>query len=414
MSVPHTASPGKSPTPTTEAREPGRRDRTWLSVCAAMFVVAWGGNQFTPLLTMYRAERGYSELAVNTLLFAYVIGLIPSLLLAHRLAERWGPRAPLVLAVPASALGSILVAAGSHNPVLMFAGRMSTGVALGIGMVVGGLALDSLTNTPGRAPRASAMSLTSGFAVGAGAAGALAQWVPAPTTAPYALHVILCAAGAVLVVRFTPKTARTPAVPPGRAPARTPLPGAFHLLVIPAAPWIFGALGIAYAVLPSIVAPQLNGFATAFSGLLCLLSLGLGFLAQRLVGTAERRTGPARTTGVALVVTGTLAAAGAAATEALWLAVVAASVLGIGYGLTLVGCLRDCERLAPPGRLGTMTGRVYCLGYLGFGLPTAIAWLHSSFAIGTAATLLCVAAAAVVTNAGGAAVLRIVRRVHPG
>nr|EJI98993.1 transporter domain protein [Rhodococcus sp. JVH1] len=59
-----------------------------------MFVVAWGGNQFTPLLTMYRAERGYSELAVNTLLFAYVIGLIPSLLLAHRLAERWGPRLP--------------------------------------------------------------------------------------------------------------------------------------------------------------------------------------------------------------------------------------------------------------------------------------------------------------------------------
>ncbi|BAH52884.1 hypothetical protein [Rhodococcus opacus] len=195
---------------------------------------------------------------------------------------------------------------------------------------------------------------------------------------------------------------------------RTPLPRAFRLVVIPAAPWIFGALGIAYAVLPPIVAPQLDGFATAFSGLLCLLSLGLGFLAQRLVGTAERRTGPARATGVALVVTGTLAAAGAAATEALWLAVVAASVLGIGYGLTLVGCLRDCERLAPPGRLGTMTGRVYCLGYLGFGLPTAIAWLHSSFAIGTAATLLCVAAAAVATNAGGAAVLCIVRRRHPG
>ncbi|WP_043825184.1 hypothetical protein [Rhodococcus opacus] len=107
-----------------------------------MFVVAWGGNQFTPLLTMYRAERGYSELAVNTLLFAYVVGLIPSLLLAHRMAARWGTRGPLVLAVPLSALGSILVAAGSHNPVLMFTGRMSTGVALGIGMVVGGLALD--------------------------------------------------------------------------------------------------------------------------------------------------------------------------------------------------------------------------------------------------------------------------------
>ncbi|WP_186301243.1 MFS transporter [Rhodococcus sp. WB9] len=414
MALPHTVSTGKSPTPTTVLRGTGRRDRTWFSICATIFVIAWGGNQFTPLLTMYRAQRGFSELAVNTLLFAYVVGLIPSLLHAHRLAERWGPRAPLVLAVPASALGSILVAAGSHNPALMFAGRMSTGMALGIGMVVGGLALDSLTTTPGRAPRASAMSLTSGFATGAGTAGVLAQWAPAPTTAAYVLHVILCAAGAVLIVRFAPKTARTPAVRSGTARTRIPLPAAFHLLVIPAAPWIFGALGIAYAVLPSIVASQLDGFTTAFSGLLCLLSLGLGFFAQRLVGTTAGRTGPARVTGVALVVTGMLAAACAAATEVLWLAVVAASVLGIGYGLTLVGCLRDCERLAPPGRLGTMTGRVYCLGYLGFGLPTAIAWLHSSFTIGTTAILLCVAAVAVVSNAGGAAVLRFVRRVHPG
>ena len=58
--------------PTEEARtvpalsvRTGRRDRTWFSICAAMFVVAWGGNQFTPLLTMYRTERGFSELAVN-------------------------------------------------------------------------------------------------------------------------------------------------------------------------------------------------------------------------------------------------------------------------------------------------------------------------------------------------------------
>ncbi|RZL83935.1 MAG: hypothetical protein EOP32_05390 [Rhodococcus sp. (in: high G+C Gram-positive bacteria)] len=287
---------------------------------------------------------------MNTLLFAYVVGLIPSLLLAHRLAARWGTRDPLVLAVPLSALGSILVAAGSHNPALMFAGRMSTGVALGIGMVVGGLALDSLSTTSGRAPRASAMSLTSGFAVGAGTA----------------------------------------------------------------APWIFGALGIAYAVLPPIVAAELAGFDSAFSGLLCLLSLGLGFVAQRLVGRTPRRSGPTRAIGLTLFVVGTLAAAVAAATASVWLVVVAASVLGIGYGLTLVGCLRDCERSAPPGRLGTMTGRIYCLGYLGFGLPTAIAWLHSSFAIGTTTSLLWVAAAAVATNVAAAVILGITRRTHAG
>ncbi|KAF0960851.1 MFS transporter [Rhodococcus sp. T7] len=408
MALPQTASTGESPNPTADPQRSGRQDWTWLAVCSAMFVVAWGGNQFTPLLTMYRTERGFSELAVNTLLFAYVVGLIPSLLLSHRLAERRGIRGPLVLAVPLSALGSILVAVGSHDPALMFAGRMSTGVALGIGMVVGGLSLDSLSTEPGRAPRASAMSLTSGFAMGAAASGALAQWAPAPTVAPFVLHTALCVVGAVLIARSAPGPARTLSPPSERI--RTPLPVEFHLLVIPAAPWIFGALGIAYAILPSIVATQLDGFSSAFSGLLCLLSLGLGFLAQRFVGTTTRRSGSARVIGVVLVVAGTLAAAWAAATESVWVVVAAASVLGIGYGLTLVGCLRDCERLAPAGRLGTMTGRVYCLGYLGFGLPTAIAWLHGSFAIGTTATLLCVAAAAVATNSAGAAVLSIARR----
>ena len=408
MALPQTASTGESPNPTADPRRSGRQDWTWLAVCSAMFVVAWGGNQFTPLLTMYRTERGFSELAVNTLLFAYVVGLIPSLLLSHRLAERRGIRGPLVLAVPLSALGSILVAVGSHDPALMFAGRMSTGVALGIGMVVSGLALDALSTDPGRAPRASAMSLTSGFAMGAAASGALAQWAPAPTVAPFVLHVALCGVGAVLIARSAPGPART--LSPQSERIRTPLPAEFHLLVIPAAPWIFGALGIAYAILPSIVATQLDGFSSAFSGLLCLLSLGLGFLAQRFVGTTTRRSGSARVIGVVLVVAGTLAAAWAAATESVWVVVAAASVLGIGYGLTLVGCLRDCERLAPAGRLGTMTGRVYCLGYLGFGLPTAIAWLHGSFAIGTTATLLCVAAAAVATNSAGAALLSIARR----
>lgn len=408
MARPHTVPTALSPTVPAMSVRTGRPDRTWFSICATMFVVAWGGNQFTPLLTMYRTERGFSELAVNTLLFAYVVGLIPSLLLAHRLAARWGTRDLLVLAAPLSALGSVLVAAGSHNPALMFAGRMSTGVALGIGMVVGGLALDSLSTTSGHAPRAAAMSLTSGFAVGAGAAGALAQWAPAPTTTPFVLHGVLCAGGAILITRSTTGTARTRSVPPKQN--RTPLPRAFHLLVIPAAPWIFGALGIAYAILPPVVASELAGFDSAFSGLLCLLSLGLGFFAQRLVGRSPRRSAPTRAIGLMLFVAGTLAAAVAAATASVWLVVVAASVLGIGYGLTLVGCLRDCERSAPPGRLGTMTGRVYCLGYLGFGLPTVIAWLHSSFAVGTTTSLLWVAAAAVVTNIAGTVILGITRR----
>lgn len=41
-----------------------------------MFGIAWGGNEFTPLLVMYR-QAGQSAASVDTLLFAYVLGIIP-------------------------------------------------------------------------------------------------------------------------------------------------------------------------------------------------------------------------------------------------------------------------------------------------------------------------------------------------
>src|SRR4051812_7781964 len=59
---------------------------TWRVAAAAVFVCGWGGNQFTPLLVLYR-QAGQSPLTVNALLGAYVVGLVPGLLVAAPLAE---------------------------------------------------------------------------------------------------------------------------------------------------------------------------------------------------------------------------------------------------------------------------------------------------------------------------------------
>ena len=45
----------------------------WVPVGGALFVSAWGGNQFTPLLVMYKQE-GLSNVVVDALLFVYVFG----------------------------------------------------------------------------------------------------------------------------------------------------------------------------------------------------------------------------------------------------------------------------------------------------------------------------------------------------
>ena len=45
---------------------------SWFPVAGSMVAVAWGGNEFTPLLVMYREESHFSQVTVNGLLAAYV------------------------------------------------------------------------------------------------------------------------------------------------------------------------------------------------------------------------------------------------------------------------------------------------------------------------------------------------------
>ncbi|GAA3606078.1 hypothetical protein GCM10022223_22420 [Kineosporia mesophila] len=56
-----------------------------------MATIGGGGNEFTPLVVMYRAH-GYSTVGVDTLPVAYVAGLVPGLLVASALSDRHGRR----------------------------------------------------------------------------------------------------------------------------------------------------------------------------------------------------------------------------------------------------------------------------------------------------------------------------------
>ena len=75
--------------------------KPWLAVAAGVFCIGWGGNQFTPMLIEYVHRAGYSRVDVDVLLGAYVLGLIPGLLVAAAMSNRYGRR-PLMIAGPAN------------------------------------------------------------------------------------------------------------------------------------------------------------------------------------------------------------------------------------------------------------------------------------------------------------------------
>ncbi|NMH97081.1 MFS transporter [Pseudonocardia sp. K10HN5] len=351
-----------------------------------MFAVAWGGNEFTPLLVMYRQAGGFSAQVVDLLLGAYVLGIVPALLLGGPLSDRYGRRPLLLLAPPLGIAGSAVLAAGHDSAALLFAGRMLSGLALGLVMAVGSSWVKELSSAPyddadpGAGARRASMALTAGFGLGAVAAAGLAQWGPWPYLTPYLLNIVVTAPAGMLLLR-APET-RPSRGRVGSLLADLRVPAAAHRrflrVVVPMAPWVFGSAASAYAILPGVLLPRTPGVGIAFSGLLCLVALGCGVAVQPL---ARRLDDPhsARAVGLALVIgtAGMLAAAAAAATLSPGVAVVAAAVLGSAYGLLLVSGLLEIQRIAGPDDLAGLTAVFYSVSYLGFFVPVVLAVLHT-------------------------------------
>lgn len=355
----------------------------WLRVGAAMFAVAWGGNQFTPLLGLYRDIDALSTSAVDLLLGAYVLGIMPALLLGGPASDRWGRR-PLMLPAPLLAIAaSILLAAGSGMPAVLFVGRIFSGLALGLAMVVGGSWIKELSSPPfdpdadpAAGARRASISLTAGFALGAGVAAALAQFAPLPAELCYLVHFAVTLVS-FLLLRHAPETHAAPSNP-GRFLDDLRIPSAYHrrflFVVLPMAPWVFGCAGCAYAVLPSVMGDRTGDFGVAFSGLLCLVALGCGLFIQQ-VGKRFDDVTSARATVIALGMTlpGMALAGLAAHLVSPWLALVAAAVLGLAYGMLLVSGLQEVQRIAGPQDLAGLTAVYYSITYLGFFIPAVLA-----------------------------------------
>ncbi|MCD2196018.1 MFS transporter [Actinomycetospora endophytica] len=358
-----------------------RGSTAWLPVGLALFTVAWGGNQFTPLMVMYRELGGFSTATVDVLLGAYVLGIVPGMLVGGPLSDRLG-RKPLMLAAPPIAIaGSVVLAAGGDVVPVLFVGRVLAGLALGIAMAVGSTWISELSSlrgaSAGGASRA-AMSLTLGFLLGPVAAGLLAQWAPWPEVLSYAVHVVVGIPLGLAALR-TVETLDRDQVPTRRLVDDLRIPVGEHrefmTIVVPVAPWVFTCAGVAYAVLPSLVSSAVPGHAIAFGAVMTAVTLAAGVGAQSLakrLGLADARGGML---GQAFAAAGMLLAAVTAAVPGVVLAVVSATVLGIGYGFALVSGLAEVSRIAPARHLAGLNAVFYALAYLGFLVPAVLAVL---------------------------------------
>jgi MFS family permease len=321
-----------------------------------MASAAWGGNQFTPLLVLYRVEQGFSATEVYLLLACYVAGIVPTVLMAGDLSDRVGRRRAFGSAPLVAMAGSAVLAVGAASVPVLAVGRVLSGIGVGLAMAVGTTWLKELSEPPwesdalpGAAARRASVALTAGFLLGAGIAGIAAQWAPWPTRTPYGIG-------------------------PGRPGPR------FVRLILPTAPWVFGAVGVAYALLPNLVAASVGHLRIAYSALATVVTLGSSVGSQPLVRRFDHR-GTTLTLSVALALAslGMALAALTAARPSPWLALGAAVVLGVSYGTNLVSGLLDIHATTASVDLPGTVAAFYCLTYLGFWAPVGMALAASRF-----------------------------------
>jgi len=378
--------------------------RPWLVVAFAAFGIGWGGNEFTPLLIAYVQQAGYSRVDVDVLLGAYVLGLVPGLLLASALSDRHGRRPVMAIGVVASAIGSLTLAVGGVAGFsALFGGRLLSGLAVGIAMAVGSAWITELSRAPfddaapGTGARRASICLSMGLGAGPLCAGLLAAFAPLPLVLTYLVHVVLCVPALWAVLTRSVET-RTEGSTRGLLQGLR-VPAAAHRrfthVVVPMAPWIFGSAAVAYAIVPSLVAGELGHWALLYTAGLTVLTLACGVLVQPLARRLDDvSSARAVVVSMVLMTAGILAAVITALTRSPELAVFVAMLLGSAYGIAIVSGLLEIQRIAEPDELAGITGVYYSVAYVGFLLPAALAALARYVSYPVMLTAVAVVAAA--------------------
>jgi MFS family permease len=358
----------QEPPASSAAAPPSARGRAAGGLVVA--VLFMGSTLLTPLYDLYRQAYGLSGLGGVLLYAVYVIGNLTALLFLGRLSDQLGRR-PIALAGLALAALSTGLYFAAQAPAWLFAGRILSGCAVGLGA---GAATAWITESTPQADRPKAASLMTsynfaGLAIGPVLAGALAQYAPHPLRLPFVAYLALLAA-AGLTVFGARETLRRKGPRAISLRPRLGVPADVRLAFVAPACTVFAAMalvGFFAALGPTTIRQDLHIANRALGGLAVAELLVVAALAI----LATRRLAPRRAMlcGLSLTPIGLALLVAGQRLGSLPVFLAGTSVCGVAAALGYRGGLEVTNRLAPPERRAEMVSAYFICGFLGNALP---------------------------------------------
>jgi MFS family permease len=301
-----------------------------------------------------------------TLIFAtYAIVLVPSLLVFGQVSDRLGRRV-VILSGLALAVVALALFAFAQGIAWLFAARALQGLAVG---AISGTATAALVELEPagdrrRAALPSGIAQAGGSGTGVLAAGALAQWAPAPRMLCYLLWLAMTVACALSVLTIPEPVRRAkewrmqrPSVP---ATIRAPFARAS---LAAAAFWAVAALYL--SIVPSYVRKLLSTHDLALVGALSALVLIASCAGQLLTQRPALSNRVAQAAGLALLAAGLALLVIAFPMHSLALVLASATLAGLGHGVGFLAAQTEINELSPVNRRGEVTSAFVCCIYAG-------------------------------------------------
>lgn len=344
---------------------PGPRESFFLLASITVGLMA-GSIAPTPLYPIYQAKWGFTPAAVTLIFGVYALAVLAALLSLGRLSDHIGRR-PVLLAATFVQIGSMALfetANGLHSLIIA---RVVQGLATGAAISAVGAGLLDLDKS--RGPIANSITTPIGTALGGLLAGAVIQFVPAPTHAVYLLMSVVYAlqmAGVALMPEpGTPRAGALASLVPQVSVPAAVRASLIRITPILVATWalagFFAALGPALVHrLLSTSSPFLTGLAMfAFAG-----SAGLAILLTR-----ERTPGEVMAMGAAALIAGVALTIAAAATGIAPLFFFGAAAAGTGFGAGFQGAVRTIIAVTCTKERAGVLSAVFVISYLSMGVP---------------------------------------------